>query len=639
MFKSGDQIGSYILKSQIGKGAFGVVWLAEETTRLTSHKVALKLPSNLDVNIETIRQEAFLWEQVKGHPNILPIIKADIADDQIYIASEYAPDGSLADWIAKNQGSAPTPLAAIEMTKGILAGLAHLHSKSVIHRDLKPENILLQGEIPRIADFGIARMLKDTQSLQMGGTPNYMAPEGFNGARSIQTDIWAVGIIFYQLMTGLFPYPNGDFLSIVKAIVYDEPQIERTRLPEQIYSIISKALQKDLSKRYANVAEMVEDLRKFNSFAAQNNSTAETLPDSTTPRPQTAQRTEVLEQTIPIGQADTNAEKNRETLVMDSAVDTMSVGKGKSYAKWLGAVLAVVFAAGIVYVAANFSKIFPSDSPDSQPLNTLTTNTNTAPQKDDVYNRSLWAEWALMLEEDKYEQIIEEATAEIGRNPNNVIAYRMRATAYYNLEKEESARMDIREVLRLNTNPTTAEEYESRCYALKVLNKPDEALADCNRAIELDSQLALAYNIRGTIYHQKQQYDLAVAEYSKAIELSPRKTFFENRAISYRALNNTKLAVKDEKEAAALDKYRNDKLQSTTVQQTSPDKPNSEKSMPKPSPTQIKPIPKPNVQKTPNSSRGSQEEISEPATQTTPTSSPKVRNTPNIRRKVRKISD
>ena len=88
---------------------------------------------------------------------------------------------------------------------------------------------------------------------------------------------------------------------------------------------------------------------------------------------------------------------------------------------------------------------------------------NTAPPKDDLYNRSLWAEWALMLEEDEYEKIIKETTAEIKRDPNNIIAYRMRATAYDNLNDPEPARMDIREVLRLSANPATAEEFEAHC--------------------------------------------------------------------------------------------------------------------------------------------------------------------------------
>ncbi len=82
MFRAGDQIGPYSLLQKIGRGAFGEVWLAEEKTAISSHRVALKLPNDEDVDIEAVRQEALVWEQVKGHPNILPIIKADVVDGQ-----------------------------------------------------------------------------------------------------------------------------------------------------------------------------------------------------------------------------------------------------------------------------------------------------------------------------------------------------------------------------------------------------------------------------------------------------------------------------------------------------------------------------------------------------------------------------
>lgn len=177
MFRIGEQIGSYFLIQKIGRGAFGEVWLAEERTAISSHKVALKLPNEEDIDLEAIRQEASVWESVKGHPNILPIIKADNIDGQIYIASEYAPDGSLNKWLKKYGGKVPTTEIAVKMTQGILSGLEHLYSRGVIHRDLKPENILLQSDTPRIADFGIARLMQATSnSTQATGTPAYMAP-------------------------------------------------------------------------------------------------------------------------------------------------------------------------------------------------------------------------------------------------------------------------------------------------------------------------------------------------------------------------------------------------------------------------------------------------------------------------------
>ncbi len=561
MFRPGDQIGPYVLKAQIGRGAFGVVWLAEETTVLTSHKVALKLPSEAAVNTEMIRQEAVLWEQVKGHPNILPIIKADIFDKQIYIASEYAPDGSLADWINAHHGSAPSVFAALEMTKGILSGLAHLHSKSVIHRDLKPENILLQGEIPRIADFGIARILRDSHSSQIAGTPSYMAPEGFDGVRSEKTDLWAAGVIFYQMLTGLLPYPQTDLVSIVKAVVYDEPQIDWQKIPEQLKYIVWKSLQKNVSERYQTVALMLGDLRKINFNAFENTFTAMTVPDVKFPTGDAP--TEFLKHTRIEEKAETTRqEKTRETgkenqitELMENQLPTVSASKSSRYFLFGGGLLAFFLLVGSVTLLGIF--IFKTPPAKREISNIeIATNSNNSTEQTNLYNRNLWAEWALMLEQDEYEKIINEATVEIERNPKNVIAYRMRATAFYNLEKNEPARMDIRQVLNLSANPATAEEYESRCYALKVINKPDDALESCNKAIELDSQLALAYNILGTIYHQKQNYEKAVREYSKAIELSPRKTFYENRAIAYRAMKNVKLAVLDEKEAAALENSR-----------------------------------------------------------------------------------
>ncbi len=260
MFRIGDQIGSYFLIQKIGRGAFGEVWLAEEKTAISTHKVALKLPNEEDIDLEAIRQEAIVWESVKGHPNILPIIKADNLDGQIYIASEYAPDGSLSKWLKKYGGKAPTTEIAVKMIQGILSGLEHLHSKGVIHRDLKPENILLQSDTPRIADFGIARLMQATSNTaQATGTPSYMAPECFHGIRSVQSDIWAVGVIFHLLLTGKLPFPQPDQISVMNAILNNEPQIQNY-LPENLQAILQKALKKDTIHRYQSALGMKNDL-------------------------------------------------------------------------------------------------------------------------------------------------------------------------------------------------------------------------------------------------------------------------------------------------------------------------------------------------------------------------------------------
>src|SRR5919205_2965304 len=224
MTQSQDKIGSYTLISKIGSGGFGVVWLAEKRTAIATTRFALKLARHEDVDIEVFKQEAAIWAQVSGHPNVLPIIEADIYDGQIVIVSEYAPGGSLMDWLQRNGGRAPSIEAAVEMAAEILDGLEHLHEQRIIHRDLKPDNILLQRETPRLADFGIARVIKtDSYSKAVTGTFAYMAPEAFNGKRNEQTDVWSVGIILYQMLAGRLPYDQQDIVAFVGAIIKNDP--------------------------------------------------------------------------------------------------------------------------------------------------------------------------------------------------------------------------------------------------------------------------------------------------------------------------------------------------------------------------------------------------------------------------------
>ena len=154
MFYEGRQIGSYTLLRKLGRGGFGEVWLAEKRSQFVTKKVAVKLPLDAQVNFDAIRQEAELWEQASGHPNVLPIIDADVYDGQVLIVSEYAEGGSLMEKL-KSRGKLTIP-EAIETTIGILNGLDFLHRRKIIHRDIKPANILLQDGVPRLADFVVS---------------------------------------------------------------------------------------------------------------------------------------------------------------------------------------------------------------------------------------------------------------------------------------------------------------------------------------------------------------------------------------------------------------------------------------------------------------------------------------------------
>jgi formylglycine-generating enzyme required for sulfatase activity/tRNA A-37 threonylcarbamoyl transferase component Bud32 len=260
MFHPNDMIGEYTLVEFLGEGQFGEVWLAEKRTRILTTRVALKLPKSR-VTFEDVEKEARVWEQAKGHPNVLPIVDADIHNDQVYIASEYSPDGSLEDWLKQHGGKAPSIYAAVDMMRGILAGLEHLHKRQIIHRDLKPANILLQGDIPRITDFGIAKFLPSgTESNVIKGSPAYMSPEALNGERNEQTDLWSAAVICYQLLCGGLPF-TGSLFELFKAIGLNEPAPLPETVPQPLRDFVMTALRKHPGQRCPTASVLRQSLQ------------------------------------------------------------------------------------------------------------------------------------------------------------------------------------------------------------------------------------------------------------------------------------------------------------------------------------------------------------------------------------------
>ena len=263
MFNAGQEIGLYTLIKRIGRGGFGEVWLAERRSKFVTTKVAIKLPLEEQVDTELIKREAALWEQASGHPNVLPIIDADEYDGQVVIVSEYATDGSLEQFLKENGGRLPIK-KAVTIAIGILNGLEFLHSRKIIHRDVKTANVLLQGDTPRLADFGISRVMQTTAvSSSTAGTPIYMSPEAFDGKRNKQTDIWSVGIILFEMLSGSFPFSVSSSSELLAAIIMKEPAPLSEEIPAALRKVVMKALSKPTSERYQTALEMRNDLQNF----------------------------------------------------------------------------------------------------------------------------------------------------------------------------------------------------------------------------------------------------------------------------------------------------------------------------------------------------------------------------------------
>jgi serine/threonine protein kinase len=175
LYQVGETIGEYKILEELGSGAYGIVYLVEWASRRGKRQGALKILK--DPQVKDALKEVSSWASVSNHHNILKFINATEHNKQILLISEYASDGSLADWINTHAGKEDSIENAVRLMVGILCGLEHLHNHEIVHRDIKPANILLKGDTPVLADFGLARGLNLVQSSFFGGTDLYMSPE------------------------------------------------------------------------------------------------------------------------------------------------------------------------------------------------------------------------------------------------------------------------------------------------------------------------------------------------------------------------------------------------------------------------------------------------------------------------------
>src|SRR5712692_9197669 len=248
--------------AKLACGSFGCVYRSEHHI-LKNRVVAIKVMHNAHLNSQK-EQDLFLDEarllEMLTHPHILPIIDVGVHEGFPYLVTEYAPNGSLLDRLKREQGK-PLPLEeATTILTQIGQALHHAHEQGVVHRDLKPENILFRanGEA-LLADFGIAKMLA-TIGIREGtiiGTPPYMAPEQFKGTASKEGDQYALGCLAYELCTGKRPFTAPDFFAMAFKHLQETPVPPRAlnpQVPTHIEQAILKAMAKERTERYADVA-------------------------------------------------------------------------------------------------------------------------------------------------------------------------------------------------------------------------------------------------------------------------------------------------------------------------------------------------------------------------------------------------
>jgi tRNA A-37 threonylcarbamoyl transferase component Bud32 len=265
------QIPGYEILGVLGRGGMGVVYKARhlKLNRLVALKMILAGGHAGAGELARFRTEAEAIARLQ-HPHIIQVFEVGEHEGKPYFSLEFCAGGSLAQNL---DGTPWPPKGAARIVETLARAMQAAHAKGIIHRDLKPANILLlEDGTPKITDFGLAKKLDDVGQTQSGaimGTPSYMAPEQAGGAGKhlgAAADIYALGAILYQLLTGRPPFKAATPLDTILQVVNDDPAPPRqlqSKTPRDLETICLKCLHKESQKRYASAQDLAEDLRRF----------------------------------------------------------------------------------------------------------------------------------------------------------------------------------------------------------------------------------------------------------------------------------------------------------------------------------------------------------------------------------------
>ena len=278
VLKQGDTFAKYHILSYLGGGAYGEVYRVTETggddTLAVAVDFALKLPKDSTIAREVLMKEARVWSACSQHPNIARLVKAGFEGEQFYMLSEYISSGSLRGKIGLNKGRPEvTQLWAVELVCGILRAVIHLHTprkiagydsnQQVLHRDLKPENILLDGDVPKVTDFGVSRAFRSSEGvMSSGGTLYYNSPESFQGGMTSGNDVWSCAVILYELLSGHLPFHGEHQAQVMHSIMLSPLRMLPSCVPVELGRIVLRALEKSPEKRYASANEFLRELEE-----------------------------------------------------------------------------------------------------------------------------------------------------------------------------------------------------------------------------------------------------------------------------------------------------------------------------------------------------------------------------------------
>jgi serine/threonine protein kinase len=558
-----QQVGRYKVLSQLGKGAMGVVYLADDP--LLNRQVAIK---TIDLAIDDPSRRDFLHARLLrdaraaaslSHPNIVGIYDVVVEGDCACIVMEYVAGEDLAAYLSRN------PVADLQFTVHVIrcmaAALDYTHSRGVIHRDIKPANVMLDAaSIPKITDFGIARIAEGATKTMTGtvmGTIEYMAPEQVKGeAVDGRADQFALGVVAYRMLTGTTLYGDHSLTTMAYKIVNELPASVRSRnstLPAAVDPVVAKALAKAPGDRYRNCSEFADSLAGALASEAREAPTLATAPP---PPRKSGPRTAVV------------------AIALAAAAGALA-GVAIWWKPWMRPAQpteAVVVSqpptsTAPVSVRPQPVEKRPAEKPPVKARqNTAETETGDeiaadtqSPPPDtpapavEAFNRG-----RDLMKHRQFAEAVQAFTKAANIRPDWGPGYVSRGNAYQHLEQFDDAIRDYSRAIGLNPKLTNAYIGRAQCYVHQQRDGP--ALDDFNQAIALKPDAAVALHGRAWIYLRRKAYHKALADFNESIRLSPNNVpAYRGRADARRALGDGQGAQADQLKYEELSARKGDK--------------------------------------------------------------------------------
>jgi serine/threonine protein kinase len=551
----GREIGNYRIVEDLAVGSFGRVYKGMHlylTKRIVAIKILHHTYLRSQKECENFLQEAQLLEMLK-HPNILPILDVGVEDGIPYFVLEYAPNASLRDLL---QAEFPHPLhinTALTILTQIGQALSYAHQQNIIHRDLKPENILFNARGDALlADFGIAVVLSTprTTPVDIIGSPLYMAPEQFDGMVSKRSDQYALACIAYEMLTGRNPFLASSAVAMALKHQTEKPLAPsqfNPYLPVPVEQAILKALSKERSDRYSDVAAFIAALRVFPSQKTKEQwlNEGNALHDSE----HFEEALVAYERAVQLdpnfadaydARGDAFSSLNRYQEAMDAFDQAIQLdpiyahafeGKGnlhynlQHYQEALVAyerALQLDSSSMTAYIGKGDALYYLNRFQEA--LLAYERAIQLDPTNAPAFNGKSWTLWHLKRYEEALiaaEQAIRLALdhpADAG--PTSSSAYNGKGNALFKLKRYQEAIIAHEQAIQRGFDLVYG--YTGKGQVLWKMGRFDEALLAFDRAIEINPTYAVAYNGRGNVLFDLRRYREALQAYERAIQLNPQ---------------------------------------------------------------------------------------------------------------------